>query len=240
MRQRFLSIWSAVRMSALLFLAGGSGLAPREACAQIDNTGSQARQQYSGIDAGLEAYRAAEERRQAQIRQQLQTNDSLRFWGGVPTSRGDVLYYRYTSPIYGPGYRVTTTYSRRPSRAGYWNGLDPYWGERYQSSYYAPVVGYNSYLAPADPVGAYYSNPVRQPIGQRQVQTGPNRWESYPIYSPELPSDDSALTPVDSPLLENTPYAPKNTANKPIMTPWAPDELPAPAVPSSRSGPREF
>lgn len=237
--------------------------------AQIDNTGSQARQ-VTGISAGLDAYRLAEEQRQAKVRQQVQVNDAVRFWGGVPTSRGEVLYNRYTTPIYGPTYRVTTSYSRRypysaRMRTGYsyggyspaygysgygstWSGFDPFWGDQmYSQTAVTPIVGYNSYVMPADPISAYYSNPIRQPIGQRQVQTGPNRWESFPVYSPEVPDDDSGLTPVDSPLLDNTPYAAKNRLNKPVSPPWAPeaddaaaDELPPPPAAAPRRGPREF
>ena len=39
---------------------------------------------------------------------------------------------------------------------------------------------------PGDIWGYRYVNPVRQPIGQRQVQTSPTRWESFPIYEEDL------------------------------------------------------
>jgi hypothetical protein len=31
--------------------------------------------------------------------------------------------------------------------------------------------------------GYPFFDPIPQPIGQRQIQTGPNRWESHPVYA---------------------------------------------------------
>lgn len=235
---------------------------PLSALAQVDVETED--RPNNGIQAGLDAYRLGEERRQAVVRQQVEISDATRFWGGVPTSRGEVLYKRYTTPIYGPGYQVRSGYYRPYSNSAYsgygyygggygysgfgstWGGFDPYWGDRYSYSQTVvrPIIGYQNYDVPADPIGAFYSNPVRQPIGQRQVQTGENRWESYPIYSPEISSEDNGLTPVNSPLLKNTPYAPKSKVAKPVSPPYAPDYVPEeedlPAPPPAKSGPREF
>jgi len=53
--------------------------------------------------------------------------------------------------------------------------------------YDAPVVLANGTLASYRPVWGYYRpRAVEQPIGQREVQTGPNRWESFPIYASDL------------------------------------------------------
>lgn len=142
---------------------------------------------YDGIQAGLDAFRLAEEQRQANASQQLALNDQLRFWSGLPTSRGETIFYGYYNPaagIYLPG----------------------------------SILGYSLYYPPA-----------RQPIGQHQEQTGKNRWESHPVYDPPL-TPYRPLPPVDSPLLDRTPYA-------------APPPLhvePAPPSPPVRRGPREY
>ena len=41
---------------------------------------------YDGIQAGLDAFRLAEEQRQAALSAQLATNDRMRAWSGLPTS----------------------------------------------------------------------------------------------------------------------------------------------------------
>jgi len=67
---------------------------------------------YDGIQAGLDAFRLAEEKRQGAVSQQLSLNDQMRFWNGYPTSRGQTTYYGYMSPAaiqaYGYGMPVLT------------------------------------------------------------------------------------------------------------------------------------
>jgi hypothetical protein len=152
---------------------------------------------YDGIQAGLDAFRLAEEQRQTTASYQLSVNDHLRFWSGLPTSRGETIYYGYVSPAftYAPGILAYPTYP------------------------------------------AYYPL-ARQPIGQRQEQTGPNRWESHPVYDPPL-AGNRPLPPVDSPHLNNTPYAaPRIPAADPATT-LQPPPAPAPPAPPRR-GPREY
>jgi len=97
---------------------------------------------------------------------------------------------------------------------------------------------------------AYYQ-PARQPIGQQQTQTGPNRWESHPVYDPPL-TMYQPLPPVNSPLLDRTPYAAPNPA--PSAAEAIPPEPPrttllksaesvspaAPRSPALPRGPREY
>ncbi len=45
--------------------------------------------------------------------------------------------------------------------------------------------------------GFSYDRPVRQSVGQRQVQTGLNRWESFPIYGDRVPPKPKRWGPVD-------------------------------------------
>src|SRR5262245_35250381 len=124
---------------------------------------------YDGIQAGLDAFRLAEEQRQAGASQQLFLNDQLKYWAGIPTSRGETIYYGYYSPVM------------------------------------FPAVGFSAPVFPSYIYGyPYYPFlPFRQPIGQQQVQTGPNRWESHPVYVPPL-IGFRPLPPVDSPLLDRT------------------------------------
>ena len=153
---------------------------------------------YDGIQAGLDAFRLAEEKRQGGASQQLVLNDQLKFWSGIPTSRGETIYYGYASPVAFPAYGYST-----PVFPGYIYGY-PYY----------PYV------------------PFRQPIGQQQVQTGPNRWESHPIYDPPL-TEYRPTPPVDSPLLDRTPYATPRVA--PSEQP-PPPPVPSPPSPPSRRG----
>src|SRR5215213_8240342 len=53
---------------------------------------------YDGIQAGLDAYRLAEDKRQGAVNQQIFSNDQMRFGNGYPTSRGETIYYGYMSP----------------------------------------------------------------------------------------------------------------------------------------------
>src|SRR3954447_13662342 len=130
---------------------------------------------YDGIQAGLDAYRLGEERRQGAVNQQLFTNDQLRFWNGYPTSRGETIYYGYMSPAALANYGY--------GGYGPWTGFQP-----------GPWAGGGLLGTP------YYYPPARQPIGQQQIQLGPNRWESHPVYTPPL-IPYRAMPPVDSSLL---------------------------------------
>ncbi len=84
-------------------------------------------------------------------------------------------------------------------------------GETIYYSGYAPpgfgagFYGYSSYSPYyLGRFGYGYPPPnIRQPIGQRQVQTGPRRWESFPVYeedlvpaaSPRIPLAASVVAP---------------------------------------------
>lgn len=78
-----------------------------------------------------------------------------------------------------------------------------------------------------------YTDSAPQPIGRRQVQTGPNRWESFPVYAaPPVP-----LKPAPSPpAVDDPPAVPP--VSDPTPMPPAPEPLPPPL--EKRRGPREF
>ena len=193
---------------------------------------------YDGIQAGLDAFRLGEEQRQANVSQQLFLNDQMRFWNGYPTSGANTVYYGYLSPgamlTYGYGAPVMT---RANLDFVYGYGVNPAWSGWRQGAT-GPLSVFSPWpYVPGDiwGYGAYYQ-PARQPIGQVQTQTGPNRWESHPIYNPPLTAYPP-LPPVNSPLLDRTPFA---TANGAIAGGEAiPPEPPA-ATPPVRRGPREY
>jgi hypothetical protein len=174
---------------------------------------------YDGIQAGLDAYRLAEEKRQGAVNQQIYSNDQMRFWNGYPTSRGETIYYGYMSPATAAFYGY--------SEFGPWTGFQP--GPWMGSG----LLGY----------GAYYQ-PARQPIGQQQIQIGPNHWESHPVYDPPLIMH-RPQPPVDSPLLDRTPYATPAAPTAPAVArppAAAPEKIPPPppaADPPPFRGPRE-
>jgi hypothetical protein len=156
---------------------------------------------YDGIQAGVDAYQLAEERRQANLRAQIGANDAARAAAGLPTTRGETIYY------YG-GY---SPYGVVPWDAAYaYGGSYGYattglFGRRVVSFSAGPVFTPWPYV-PGDIYGYRTYPQVRQPIGQRQVQIDENTWESHPVYDPPIPHHP-VLPPVDSPLLRNTPFA---------------------------------
>lgn len=177
---------------------------------------AQSTRPYDGIQAGLDAYRLGEERRQTTASYQLNLNDNLRFRSGLPTSRGETIYYGYMSP-------VTSSYL--------------YPGD---SAYFPAGVLYPSY--------PLYYPLARQPIGQRQEQTGPNRWESHPVYNPPL-TPYQPLPLVNSRLLDRTPYATISPSPRPLgegqgeasslVEKASPPPAPVHPAPARR-GPREY
>ncbi|HEX5102768.1 MAG TPA: hypothetical protein VFV87_03100 [Pirellulaceae bacterium] len=168
---------------------------------------------YDGIQAGYDAFQLAEERRRADIAEQLFLNDQLKYWSGLPTSRGETIYYGApyatagayygsAAPVLPPanldyGYAYGRWAANRPILGRGWNGprtvFEPW-----------PYI-------PGDIYGYTYYSPMRQPVGQQQVQTGENRWESHPVYDPPLP-EYRPLPPVDSRYLDDTPFASPRSA----------------------------
>jgi hypothetical protein len=146
---------------------------------------------YDGIQAGLDAFRLAEEQRQIAAGRQLELNDALKFRAGLPTSRALAEY----------GYAV-------PPAGALWDEPYPFTGRWYWDEIrFRHAIGSAAWFGPwPHASGSAYAPPIRQPVGQAQTQTGPNRWESHPVYDPPLTSFQP-LPPVESPLLDRTPYA---------------------------------
>jgi hypothetical protein len=167
----------------------------------------QERLPYDGIQAGLDAYRLAEERRRGAIADQLYFNDEMRAWAGLPTSRGETIYYGLYGPRYGYAYPPT--------------GLDFRYAYGLPRYAFRPLTVFEPWpIVPGDIYGYPAYTPVRQPIGQHQEQTGPNRWESHPVYDPPI-TPYRPLPPV-----VDAPTEPPPAADQSVIPSF---ELPPPA-----------
>jgi hypothetical protein len=180
---------------------------PAVMCAFASAQQPSASRPYDGIQAGLDAYRLGEERRRSDFQQQMDVNDDLRAWSGLPGSIGQTTWYRpplrpavngNLDAMYGYGY-------------GSPYGIGRYGGYGYQSAGYGPGLGVSTVFEPWPYVpgniwASKYVTPYRQPVGRWEGQTGENRWESHPVYDPPI-TPFAPSPPVDSPWLDRTPYA---------------------------------
>ena len=165
---------------------------------------------YDGLDAGRDAYELQEAERQRQIGRQLNTIDQMKWYSGISPRYDDYTVY-YRSP-------PSLNYAYATGQRGIF-GVSP----RVRGVWPYDIFKPWPYI-PGDIWGYQWNDSVRQPIGQRQVQTGPNRWESHPVY---------ATPPI--------PFAP--LASRVAEPPPRPAPAPAPAPAERRrpsSGPREF
>lgn len=141
---------------------------------------------YDGIQAGFDAYRLGEERRRSDFQQQLNLNEDLRAWSAPRSWPSETMWYGDAAwPAYG-GWGSPYDYGYGYGSAAPVRGAWPY--------------GLGGFARPT------YATPYRQPVGRWEGQTGPNRWESHPIYDPPI-VPYQAPPPVDSPWLDRTPYA---------------------------------
>jgi hypothetical protein len=175
-----------------------------------------------GIRAGQEAYEQAEVQRRAAAGAQVELNQIMRSRVPWPSPYGDTIYY--APPAYNGGGYTPYGYSQTMHRPyGYHPSV-------YLGTTAAFGIGtYNAY--PSLFAYSYVSPPIRQPIGQRQVQTGPRRWESYPIYGDEPEFAPAASAPAAPPV-----------ATRSVETPAPPRAVEPPPAPMEfkRRGPREF
>lgn len=120
-----------------------------------------------GTRGGRDSYEYGEARRQQQMNQQLSVNNALEWRRALP-------------PMGIGGYAPSVDYLYVEGRRGLF-------GRYRERVYYGGTEFWNPWpYAPAG-IGTYVSPPrAPQSIGQRQVQTGPNRWESYPVYDEEV------------------------------------------------------
>lgn len=176
---------------------------------------------YDGIQAGADAYDLAEAERRARIDDQLYLNDAMRArYGWRP--EGSVAWYGAGG--YGRTLGIDYAYAYSSER------LPPrYRQQLYVDRYFAPppltVFEPWPYI-PGDIYGYMLPPRVRQSVGQRQVQTGPNRWESHPVYADELsPPAVEAAPPLEvapDPPTDEVPVAPRGpTAERRVLRRWS-------------------
>jgi len=125
---------------------------------------------YDALDAGRDAYFYHESLRRQAHGAQLGLNQVLRDRAAWPGYSWSALENSYGGGYYNSGYYGASR-----------NVFEPW-----------PVI-------PGDIWGFPYYRATPQPLGQRQTQTGPNRWESHPVW-PESPAAAPAvpLRPVES------------------------------------------
>jgi hypothetical protein len=203
---------------------------------------------YDGIQAGYDAFQLAEERRRANIAYQLYLNDQIKYWSGIPTSRGETCYYGAGAGNFAAGFYGNAVPVVPPANlaATYAYGRRGLFGLVRERVWIGPQTVFEPWpYVPGDIYGYTYYSPMRQPVGQQQMQTGENRWESHPVYDPPLPNF-RPLPPVDSPLLDGTPYAAPRQPAEPSSQPPAATSLPpipdpprfdAPAAPDAELPP---
>jgi hypothetical protein len=127
--------------------------------------------QHTGPNNIAEANRDAFEQQEAQrlenINRQIVTNEQLQWYRGGPNIVAGRYVYR--DP---PGLSYVYATGRRGILGGY-----------RQSRWIVSSDPFTPWpYVPGDIWGWQDTNRVRQPIGRREIQTGPNRWESFPIY----------------------------------------------------------
>lgn len=157
---------------------------------------------YDAFQAGSDAARRYDAKQRQAIALQLRTIDQMKWYSAVGASGFGVEYYRNPPSldyVYGTGRWST------------YNGYGP-----------EPPASQDIFLpwpyVPGDIWGYRWNATVRQPIGRREFQTGPNRWESHPVYADEL-----------------RPTPPGTLVEEPSSEPPA-----AEAMPARPSRPRQF
>lgn len=124
-------------------------------------------------------YNAAEQRRRDAINRQLGTIEDMRWYNGMPPTWAGQVPYRTVPSL---EYLYATGWS------GYWYQPTTRW-------YGGPDVFEPWPVVPGDIWGYRRPDYVRQPIGQQQIQTGPNRWESRPIFPEDLRREPAPAAP---------------------------------------------
>jgi hypothetical protein len=159
---------------------------------------------YNGLRAGAEAHAIGEAQRQQRLNDQLYLNDAMRARYGWGPAAGSVVWYGnaagYGRPLgidYAYAYSSNRLLGRR---AGLY--IDRYWSP--------PATVFEPWpYVPGDIYGYRFPPVVRQSIGQRQIQTGPNRWESHPVYADELAPETVIEPEFIEPEMEAPPPAPE-------------------------------
>lgn len=187
---------------------------------------------YDPIASGEDAYRYHENMRLGNINTQLGLINQMKWYSALPAinnAMGTTTWYGGGGPGYyrdPPSLEYLYATGRRSAYGygDYGRGLTPLYGGGYSRDIFSPWP-----YVPGDIYGYQWYNPAPQSIGQRQIQTGPNRWESHPVYA-----DSPTLAP---PASSSPAAAPPATSPAPVRERVERRERPAE---SPRPGPREF
>ena len=165
---------------------------------------------YSGLRAGEEARQLAEEQRQQRLNDQLYLNDAMRArYGWAPS--GSVVWYGNAGVGFGPTLGIDYAYAYSSDRLfGHRRGLliERHWSP--------PLAVFEPWpYIPGDIYGYSFPPFVRQSIGQRQIQTGPNRWESHPVYPEDREAGALTVPSAPAPAAAEHPAGTEPASRKP-------------------------
>jgi hypothetical protein len=122
---------------------------------------------YGGPQATYDAYARGEAQRQQDIGRMIDRIDQIRWYRGLPPRGADLFIDRYPPSL---------SYAYATGRLGILGASSPRYIFR-EEDIFTPWP-----YVPGDIWGFADDYTVPQSIGQRQFQTGPNRWESHPVY----------------------------------------------------------
>lgn len=128
------------------------------------------------LTAGQQAHQEHELRRQAAVARQIGLNDEFRRLSVLPPVGYGYIPYRHAPSL---DYLYAN-----PANQSLWP----------HSRYYSGPLLFEPWPYVQGDIWSYRPpSYVRQPIGQQQIQTGPNRWESYPIYAEDAVAQPSPV-----------------------------------------------
>lgn len=145
---------------------------------------------YESAQASADATRYFDARNRRDIARQLDLIDQMKWYSALPAAGLGAAYYRDPPSL---DYVYGTSQ---------WSAYGPYGGAAW--SIYPDVFEPWPYV-PGDIFGYRWYNPAPQPVGRVELQTGPNRWESHPVYAP---SENPPPSTLPRPPVEKSPAAP--------------------------------
>jgi hypothetical protein len=190
----------------------GMPVAPKSVAPRSAGT-NRSGETYDALQAGQDAYRAAEVDRQAAVKRQLQVQDDIRRYNAWLSEQGD-----WPAPL--------EVYEYRPSRA---------FRRAYRYGFSPPPAPW--LRAPGDVYGYPYDGGVQQPTGHEKLWTSPNGYIYRPRYNPPAVAEPRQAPRRPAPAEDR--QVPSRVPPAPIPQPPSPP-TPAPSPPSEPAGPQEL
>ncbi len=198
-------------MGRLLFLILVTGVTCTVSAQPPDSKRAAPPSHYTAFDAMAESYQRGDARRRWLVGRQIALIQDQRRWNGLPP----------TVPLCRTG----------PDRVSFYA-----YGNQWDLPSCLPAFEPWPYV-PGYVWGYQFDDPAPQPIDRRQVQTGPGRWVSYPVYPGE---------PADGEPLEEREYRGEREyiERQPVIGDEDAEQLPPPppepARTPTRVGPRKY